>query len=86
MTENTKDSGYQIETLKAEKVALYEEVRKYRDENEALKKQKEYLQRQCRKAGRAILSLETDKISLNKDIERIQEEYENYKIIKGNHD
>jgi|TARA_R100001460_G_scaffold27457_1_gene55264 chromosome segregation ATPase len=86
MTENTKDSGYQIETLKAEKVALYEEVRKYRDENEALKKQKEYLQRQCRKAGKAILTLETDKISLNKDVERIQEEYDNYKIIKGNHD
>ncbi len=86
MTEKTKDAGYQIETLKAEKVALYEEVRKYRDENEALKKQKEYLQRQCRKAGKAILTLEADKIGLHKDIERVQEEYDNYKIIKGNHD
>ena len=87
MTERgPNDLEQQIDVLKAEKVALYEEVRKYRDENEALKKQKEYLQRQCRKAGKAILTLETDKISLNKDVERIQEEYDNYKIIKGNHD
>ena len=72
------DLERQIEELKAIKVALYAEVRKYRDENEALKKQKEYLQRQCRKAGTAILTLEADKIGLKKDIDRLQEEYDSY--------
>ncbi len=76
------DLERQIEELKAIKVALYAEVRKYRDENEALKKQKEYLQRQCRKAGTAILTLEADKIGLKKDIDRLQEEYDNYKLMK----
>jgi|TARA_R100000084_G_C4634073_1_gene140021 chromosome segregation ATPase len=78
------DLERQIEELKAIKVALYAEVRKYRDENEALKKQKEYLQRQCRKAGTAILTLEADKIGLKKDIDRLQEEYDNYKLLKEN--
>lgn len=76
------DLERQIEELKAVKVALYSEVRRYRDENEALKKQKEYLQRQCRKAGTAILTLEADKIGLKKDIDRLQEEYDNYKLMK----
>ena len=34
------DLERQIEELKAVKVALYSEVRRYRDDNEALKKQK----------------------------------------------
>ena len=38
------------------------------------KKQIEYLQRQCRKAGKAILDLEAQKISLKKDIDRLSEE------------
>ena len=76
------DLERQIEELKAVKVALYADVKKYRDENEALKKQKEYLQRQCRKAGTAILTLEADKIGLKKDIDRLQEEYDNYKLMK----
>lgn len=76
------DLERQIEELKAVKVALYSEVRRYRDDNEALKKQKEYLQRQCRKAGTAILTLEADKIGLKKDIDRLQEEYDNYKLMK----
>ena len=76
------DLERQIEELKAVKVALYSEVRRYRDENEALKKQKDYLQRQCRKAGTAILTLEADKIGLKKDIDRLQEEYDNYKLMK----
>ena len=75
------DLERQIEELKAVKVALYSEVRRYRDDNEALKKQKEYLQRQCRKAGTAILTLEADKIGLKKDIDRLQEEYDNYKLM-----
>ncbi len=76
------DLERQIEELKAVKVALYSEVRRYRDDNEALRKQKEYLQRQCRKAGTAILTLEADKIGLKKDIDRLQEEYDNYKLMK----
>ena len=71
-----------IETLKAEKVALYAEVKKFREENEALQKQKEYLQRQCRKAADAILEAEVDKARLMKDINRLQEEYDNYKLMK----
>ena len=41
------------------------------------KKQIEYLQRQCRKAGKAILDLEAQKISLKKDIDRLSEENDN---------
>ena len=35
----------QIKTLLSEKVTLYAEVKKYREENEALQKQKIYLQK-----------------------------------------
>ena len=41
------------------------------------KKQIEYLQRQCRKAGKAILDLETQKVGLLKDIDRLSEENDN---------
>lgn len=78
--------SFTIETLKAEKVALYAEVKKYREENEAFRKQKEYLQRQCRKAATAILDLEVDKARLIKDIDRLQEEYNNYKLMKENNE
>lgn len=44
-----------------------------------LKKQVEYLQRQCRKAGKAILDLETQKTGLKKEIDRLSEENENLK-------
>ena len=44
-----------------------------------LKKQVEYLQRQCRKAGKAILDLETQKTSLKKEIDRLAEENDNLK-------
>jgi chromosome segregation ATPase len=50
---------------------------------EDLTKQKEYLQRQCRKAANAILEAEVDKARLMKDLNRLQEEYDNYKIMKG---
>jgi len=87
MTEKgPNDLEQQIEELNAVKVALYAEVKKYREENEALKKQKEYLQRQCRKAGKAILTLEAGKVEFEKDFDRLQEEYDNYKVMKGNHD
>ncbi len=71
-----------IETLQADKVALYAEVKKVREENEALQKQKIYLQKQCRKAGVAILGQETINKGLKKDLDRLQEEYNNYKIMK----
>jgi chromosome segregation ATPase len=76
------DLEQQIETLNAVKVGLYAEVKKYREENSALQKQKEYLQRQCRKAATAILDLEVDKARLRNDFDRLQEEYNNYKLIK----
>ena len=41
------------------------------------KKQIEYLQRQCRKAGKAILDLEAQKAGLLKDIVRLSEENDN---------
>ena len=45
------------------------------------KKQIEYLQRQCRKAGKAILALEAQKISLKKDIDRLSEENSNLRMM-----
>ena len=45
------------------------------------KKQIEYLQRQCRKAGKAILDLEAQKISLKKDIDRLSEENNNLRMM-----
>jgi len=45
------------------------------------KKQIEYLQRQCRKAGKAILDLEAQKISLKKDIDRLSEENSNLRLM-----
>ena len=47
-----------------------------------LTKQKEYLQWQCRKAAQAIVNLEVDKARLRRDLERLHEEYNNYKIMK----
>jgi len=72
-----------IETLQAEKVALYADVKKYREENEALKKQKIYLQKQCRKAGVAILGQETINKGLKKDIDRLSEENANLLTMYG---
>ena len=45
------------------------------------KKQIEYLQRQCRKAGKAIIDLEAQKISLKKDIDRLSEENSNLRMM-----
>ena len=71
------DLEQQIEDLNAVKVALYAEVKKYREENYALQKQKIYLQKQCRRAGAAILAQETLNSGLKKDIDRLAEENEN---------
>jgi len=45
------------------------------------KKQIEYLQRQCRKAGKAILDLEAQKVGLLKDIDRLSEENSNLRMM-----
>ena len=82
MDKGPNDLELKIEELNAIKVALYAEVKKYREENEALQNQKEYLQRQCRKAGKAILTLEAEKTMFEKDLDRLQEEYDNYKLMK----
>ena len=66
-----------IETLQADKVALYAEIKKVREENEALQKQKIYLQTQCRKAGVAIVGQEVINKDLKKEIDRLSEENEN---------
>ena len=71
------DLEQQIDDLNAVKVTLYAEVKKYREENEALQKQIIYLQKQCRRAGAAILAQETLNSGLKKDIDRLAEENEN---------
>ena len=48
---------------------------------EDLKKQKEYLQKQCRKAGGAILDQELQLQDLRKVIDRLSEENDNLKIM-----
>jgi cell division protein FtsB len=68
------DLEQQIENLNAVKVTLYAEVKKYREENEALQKQKIYLQKQCRTAGETISGL-------HKNIDRLDEENENLKTM-----
>ena len=75
------DIKEQIETLKAEKVALYAEVKKYRNENEALQKQKLYLQSKCREAGAAILDQEVQIAGLKKEIDRLSEENSNLRVM-----
>ena len=77
------DLEQQIEDLNAVKVALYAEVKKYREENDALQKQKIYLQKQCRRAGAAILAQETLNNGLKKDIDRLAEENENLLTMYG---
>ena len=68
------DLEEQIETLNAVNVGLYAEVKKYREQNEALEKQKIYLQKQCRKAGENISGL-------HKDIDRLAEENSNLRMM-----
>jgi|TARA_R110001583_G_scaffold179435_1_gene336237 hypothetical protein len=51
---------------------------------EGLTKQKEYLQRQCRRAGEAILTQEGKYISLEKEYDKVVEENNNLRtIMKG---
>tara|TARA_R110002020_G_scaffold31179_1_gene97576 strand:+ start:2260 stop:2520 length:261 start_codon:yes stop_codon:yes gene_type:complete len=84
MEKGPNDLEKQIEVLKEEKVALYADVKKYRDENEALQKQKIFLQNQCRKAGGAIFNQEKNIEGLKKEIDRLSEENQNLTtMLKG---
>jgi|TARA_S200000501_G_scaffold234537_1_gene220013 predicted outer membrane repeat protein len=73
----------EIEKLQEEKVALYAEVKKYKNENEALQKQKIFLQNQCRKAGGAIFNQEKTIKGLKKEIDRLSEENTNLRTMLG---
>ena len=79
-------SNEEIEKLQEEKVALYAEVKKYRDENEALQKQKIYLQGKCKQAGAAILDQEVTIRGLKNDIDRLDEENRNLRRIISSKD
>ena len=50
---------------------------------EMLTQQKEYLQKQCRKAGHAILDLEVTNSGLKKEIDRLAEENDNLRTMMG---
>ena len=53
---------------------------------EELQKQKEYLQNQCRKAGRAMIELNIKYETSIKEIDRLSEENSNLKtMMKGDH-
>lgn len=53
---------------------------------EDLTNQKKYLQRQCRKAGEAILNQELKYHSLTKEFDKVIEENNNLKIMMGSKD
>jgi cell division protein FtsB len=53
---------------------------------EDLKKQKEYLQKQCRKAGGAILDQELQLQDLRKEIDRLSEENSNLRTMLESRD
>jgi len=53
---------------------------------EDLKKQKEYLQKQCRKAGGAILDQELQLQDLRKEIDRLSEENSNLRMMLESRD
>ena len=45
------------------------------------KKQIEFMQEKCREAGTAILDLEAQKVTLNKEIDRLSEENDNLRTM-----
>ena len=62
---------------------LEEQIDTLKDENEALHKQKIFLQNQCRKAGGAIFNQEKVIEGLKRDIDRVSEERDNFVTMLG---
>ena len=61
-----------------------EKLLEQRDEEiDMLNKQKEYMQKKCREAGAAILDLEFKVQTLEKDLNRVSEERDNFLIMLG---
>ena len=61
-------------------------VRGPNDPEETISKQKkqiEFMQGKCREAGTAILDLEAQKVTLNKEIDRLSEENDNLRTMLG---
>ena len=51
------------------------------------KKQIEFMQGKCREAGTAILELEAQKVTLNKELDRLSEENDNLRtMLKSNNE
>ncbi len=51
------------------------------------KKQIEFMQGKCREAGRAILELEGQKVTLSKELDRLSEENDNLRtMLKSNNE
>ena len=59
---------------------------KIQEENEALKKQKTFLQSQCKKAGIAIYNQERTIEGLKKEIDRLDEENSNLRRMMSSKD
>jgi FtsZ-binding cell division protein ZapB len=76
-------SNEEVEKLGEEKVALYAEVKKYREDNDALQKQKILLQQKCRQAGSAIIDQGTKIKTLTHEIDRLSEENDNLRRMLG---
>ena len=53
------------------------------EEIDKLKKQKEYMQKKCREAGAAVLDLEFKVQTLEKDLNRVSEERDNFLTMLG---
>ena len=57
------------------------------EEIDMLTKQKEYMQKKCREAGAAILDLEFKVQTLEKDLDRVSEERDNFeKMLRNGED
>ena len=57
------------------------------EEVDMLEKQKEYMQRKCREAAGAVLELEYKVQTLEKDLDRVSEERDNFeRMLRGGDD
>ena len=58
-------------------------LKQRQEEIDKLKKQKEYMQKKCREAGEAVLDLEFKVQTLEKDLNRVSEERDNFLTMLG---